>query len=260
MAAPAIVLVNTQMPENIGAAARAMMNFGLNELRLVAPREPFPNKRAYDLAGNASAILDNAKLFDSTQEAVADRERVYASTARPREMVKPVYTPAEATTLMVQENIKAAILFGPERTGLSNEDTTIADGIITIPTAELASLNIAQSVVVIAYQYLQTEILSRERGGVLHDDLAGEISQSEIGGGAPPSISLNNKSPFVSKEELQGFLNRLEHKLDDADFWNVPEKKQKMWMNLQNIFTRANLTEQEVRTLQGVIRDLNKKP
>lgn len=240
MLTPAIVLVNTQLPENIGATARAMMNFGLGELRLVAPREIFPNKRAYELAGNASSVLDNARLFPTTRDAVADMERVYAATARQREMVKPVYTPYEATTRILQDNLKTAILFGPERTGLSNEDTTIADGIITIPTASaLSSLNIAQSVVVIAYQWLQSGMA----GGVPADNIP---------------FNLNNKSPFASKEELQGFFERLERKLDDVDFWNVPEKKQKMWMNLQNIFTRANLTEQEVRTLHGVIRDLNK--
>ncbi len=233
-ATPSIVLVNTQLPENIGAAARAMMNFGLQELRLVAPREEFPNKRAYDLAAHAAPILDNARIFSTTAEAVADCKRVYASTARSREMVKTVYTPLEAAHRMADEHVSTAILFGPERTGLTNEDVSIADSIITVPTAsDLSSLNIAQSVVVVAYQWFQTTC------------------------NLPLAAShLHHKSEFATKEELQGFFYHLERRLDAADFWKVAEKKPKMWMNLQNIFTRASLTEQEVRTLHGVIAAL----
>lgn len=207
-----------------------MMNFGLSELRLVAPREEFPSKRAYDLAAHASSILDNAKVFATTREAVADMERIYASTARSREMVKPIYVPSEAANRIAKGNLRTAILFGPERTGLTNEDVTIADSIISIPTAELASLNIAQSVVVIAYELFRN---------TCNLQLA--------------TCNLNNKSEFATKEELQGFFDHLERRLDGVDFWKVAEKKPKMWMNLQNIFTRANLTEQEVRTLHGVI-------
>jgi tRNA/rRNA methyltransferase len=216
------------LPENIGAAARAMKNFGLQDLRIVAPREEFPNKRAYDLAGHAAEILDNAKVFEVTRDAVADVKMVYAATARPREMVKPVFAPQEATVKMVEEQLETAILFGPERTGLTNEDVTLADRIITIPTAELASLNIAQSVVVITYQWFQCLNL------------------------APESFT-PIKSELASKKELQGFFDHLERRLDEVDFWKVDEKKPKMWMNLQNIFQRANLTEQEVRSLHGVI-------
>jgi tRNA/rRNA methyltransferase len=134
---------------------------------------------------------------------------------------------------MAKEDIPTAILFGPERTGLTNEDVTLADGIITIPTAELASINVAQSVVIIAYQWFQA-------------------NQQQDNSG------LSAKSPFASKKELQGFFDHLERKLDEVDFWKVYEKKNKMWMNLQNIFTRTNLTEQEVRTLHGVIAELSK--
>lgn len=234
MSAPAIILVNTQMPENIGAAARAMLNFGLKRLILVAPREPFPNKRAYDLAGSAANILDEATVFEHTKEAVAGFARIYASTARNREMVKPVYTPAQAAGLIEKDSIPAAILFGPERTGLTNDDSAIADGIITIPTSsEFSSLNIAQSVVVIGYQWFQV------------------AQQTSL----LPEL-LNNKSEFASKGEIQGFLDHLERRLDKADFWKVPQKKQKMWINLQNMFARNQLTEQEVRSLHGVIASL----
>jgi tRNA/rRNA methyltransferase len=236
-----IVLVNTQMPENIGAAARAMMNFGLTDLRLVAPREAWPDKRAYDLAGHAAPVLDGARVFATTREAIADGSRVYAATARSREMVKPILAPQQAAERIREENLPAAILFGPERTGLTNDDVTIADAIITIPTAtELASLNIAQSVVVMAYEWFHP---------------SGE-GQATTGPDASP---VAHKSPFATKGELQVFFDHLERELDAVDFWKVADKKPKMWLNLRNIFARASLTEQEVRTLHGVIAELREK-
>lgn len=243
MNSPCIILVQTQLPENIGAAARAMMNFGLDEMRLVAPRDGWPNQRAYDLAGHAGPVLDKARVFPTLAEAVADRKRIYAATARSREMVKPVFTPHEAMNHMKTEAEEAvAFLFGPERTGLSNDDVTIADAIITIPTAsELTSLNVGQSVVVLAYEWYQ-------RFG------------AAAGGGTtgPEASPVSDKRPPADKRELQGFLDRLERELDAVDFWKVDEKKPKMWLNLRNIFTRNNLTEQEVRTLHGVLAELKR--
>jgi len=234
------------MPENIGAAARAMMNFGLNELRLVAPREAWPNQRAYDLAGHAAPILDNARLFATTKEAVADKEYVYAATARSREMVKPVFLPGDGMKQMHARALPSAILFGPERTGLTNDDVTLADAIITIPTAtELASINIAQSVVVLAYQWFAE-----------HPACDGTPETRTTGPLASPIV---HKSEFATKAELQTFFDHLERALDDADFWKVAEKKPKMWLNLRNVFTRASLTEQEVRSLHGVVAALKGK-
>lgn len=242
MTSPSIILVQTQMPENIGAAARAMMNFGLNDMRLVAPRDGWPNSRAYDLAGHAAPILDNARVFASLNEAVADRKRVYAATARAREMVKPVFTPAEAMEKMQAEE-DVALVFGPERTGLANDDVAIADAIITIPTAsDLTSLNVGQSVVVLAYEWYQ-----RAGGGGQGSGTTG-----------PEASAIGEKKPLADKRELQGFLDRLERELDAVDFWKVDEKKPKMWLNLRNIFTRNDLTEQEVRTLHGVMAELIK--
>jgi tRNA/rRNA methyltransferase len=254
---PVVILVNTQLPENIGAAARAMKNFGLSELRLVAPRDAFPNKRAYDLAAHAADIIDSAKIFATTREAVADLERVYASTARPREMVKTVYSPQKAVVLMEEEKLPTGILFGPERTGLTNDDVALCDAIITIPTAEMASLNIAQSVVVLAYEWFRM-------GGTLppsalHADSPAGSSYRTPPGDHANAGNLVHKSEFASKEELQGFFDHLERRLDEKDFWKVSEKKQKMWLNLQNIFARASLTEQEVRTLHGVIASLGEE-
>jgi tRNA/rRNA methyltransferase len=242
--APSIVLINTQLAENIGAAARAMMNFGFDDLRLVAPRDGWPNQRAYDLAGHGAPLLDNAKLYATTRDAVADCSRVYAATARAREMVKPVFTPAEATFKMKEELSQTAILFGPERTGLTNDDVTLADAIITIPTApSLASINIAQSVVVLAYQWFQ--------------DMGVKNNKPKTTG--PHSSPIAHRSEFANKEEIQNFFDQLEQSLDAADFWKVATKKPKMWLNLRNVFTRAHLTEQEVRSLHGVIAALKGK-
>lgn len=247
---PCVILVNTQLPENIGAAARAMMNFGLGELRLVSPREAWPHERAYDLAGSASAILDNAKMYPTLKEAVADRLYVYAATARGREMIKPVFTPQDAMQHMNGQD-KVALLFGPERTGLSNDDLAIADAIITIPTAPtLASLNVGQSVVVLAYEWYQAF------GELDNARKRGSVPLQQRGTTGPESSSLGEKNPPATKQELQGFLDRLERELDAVDFWKVDDKKPKMWLNLRNIFTRNELTEQEVRTLHGVMAEL----
>lgn len=241
---PCVVLVRTQLPENIGAAARAMMNFGLRDMRLVSPRDGWPNSRAYELAGHASPILDAAQVFPVLPEAVADCRHVYAATARSREMVKPVYSPSEAMQRPhMAEEEQVAFMFGPERTGLANEDVALADAIITIPTSpSLASLNVGQSVVVLAYEWFQ------QRGE--RQDVPVTTSKE-----ASPT---GQKRPLAEKRELQGFLDRLERELDDVDFWKVDEKKPKMWLNLQNIFTRAQLTEQEVRTLHGVIAEIKR--
>lgn len=238
--APAVILVNTQMPENIGASARACMNFGLSDLRLVAPRDEWPNKRAYDLAGHASPILDAAKVYATARDAVKDFGRVYAATARSREMIKPALSPVEAMERIRDEAVPTAILFGPERTGLTNEDVALADAIITIPTADaLSSLNIGQSVVVMAYQWIVA--LGRQAGN---------------GTTGPEASQQTKRSTPATKETLNVFYDHLERLLDEVDFWKVDDKKQKMWLNLRSIFARNDLTEQEVRSLHGVIASL----
>ena len=274
---PSIILVNTQLGENIGAAARAMANFGLSDLRLVAPKAGWPNERAYDMASTGSEVLDSAKLYATTQEAVSDLQYVYATTARPREMKKPVHLPQDACENVhakQAEGLRVGLLFGPERTGLTNEDSVFADAFITIPTApEASSLNIAQSVVVMAYQFAvcssQLAVKEdRESDKIPPLPLRGEGAIScQLTTHAPslqaancqPSTSPTNpdkRSPLATRAEIQGFFDQLEAGLDEADFWKVDNKKPIMWQNLRSLFIRSQLSEQEVRTLRGMVRAL----
>jgi tRNA/rRNA methyltransferase len=235
--APVIILVRPQMAETIGAAARAMSNFGLTDLRLVAPRVGangggWPHGKALDMAAGAEHLVRDAKLFDTLPEALADIHIAYASTARPRDMAKRVLTP-EAGAAELQGEVSAgrrcAILFGPERTGLENDDLVLADAIITIPTGgDNFSLNLAQAVVVLAYCW-------------------------HSAGFTPPAESAQ---PIAEKAALQGFFDQLEHYLDHVDHFRTADKKPLMWRNIQTIFTRTRMSAQEIQSLRGVIRAL----
>ena len=232
---PAIVLVAPQLGENIGMVARAMANFGLRELRLVAPRDGWPNDKARASASGADWVIDDARVFDTTAEAVADLGLVLATTARPREMAKPVLNPEAAATRLaarVDAGETAGILFGGERSGLDNDDVAQADAIITFPTApEFASLNLAQSVLLLGYEWFRTR---GEHGGRPR--------------AAPP--------PLAAKADQQRLFEHLESELDAAGFLFPPEKRPVMVRNLRTIFQKAELTDQEVRSLRGVIRAL----
>lgn len=228
---PIIILVKPQMGENIGAAARVMSNFGLSELRIVAPRDGWPNFQASAMAVHATPIIDAAKIYPSTEEAVADLEMVYATCCRMRDMQKPVLTPRE---LMPQLNphIRTGILFGPERTGLENPDMTRAAAHIYIPVnPEYQSLNLAQAVAVVAYEWFTTQY-------------------------APSS---DPSEPPANQAELDGMFSHLEQLLTQANFYQVPHKKPKMDQNIRNIFARNALTHQEVQTLRGIFRTLAQK-
>lgn len=229
---PAMILVDPQMGENIGAAARVMKNFGVSDLRLVRPRDGWPNPKAIDMAKHASDVIENAKIFETTQEAVADLTYVGATSARMRDMVKPLYTPRQATEYLVKE-AKTGILFGPERMGLCNEDIVLADCLVTIPVSEeYPSINLAQSVAIISYEWKVWQ----------------DVQPAPL---KPP------QSPMAPKSELIGLFEHLEGCLDAKGFYAVPEKRPKMVQNLRNIFQRSGLSEQEVRTLRGVIRCLD---
>ncbi|MBM3617607.1 MAG: RNA methyltransferase [Alphaproteobacteria bacterium] len=245
MTHPAIILVNPQMGENIGAVARAMMNFGLRDLRIVAPRDGWPNPAADAMAAHGLPIIESAKLYATTREAVADLHYVYASTARDRRIHKPQLSPREAS----QDGVSRAragqnigILYGPERSGLENEDIALAHAILTIPTDEkYSSLNIAQSAVVIAYEWWVA--------GLTGD---GSSDSQEANHGA------KKDSLPATGEQVDLFFGHLEAALDRTNFFKLDEKKPHMWRNLRSTFLRAELSEQEVHTLRGMLSALEK--
>lgn len=235
---PAIILVQPTLGENIGAAARAMMNFGLSDMRLVQPKGDWPNQKAINTASGAERILEQATLFESTEAAVADLQRLYATTARVRDMEKPVLAP-RALASTVRDNAAAGersgILFGREAKGLHNEDIAISDAIVMVPVSpEHPSLNLGQAVLLIGYEWYL--------GG--DPAMIAEVTRK---GGQP-----------ATREELIGFFEHLEHELIACGFLFPPEKRPRMIRNIRNIFTRAGLSDQEVKTLRGVVAGLTR--
>ena len=238
MSAPIFILVEPQMPENIGGAARAMWNFGLERLRLVAPREGWPNPKAVAMASGAGRLLDHARHFETTAEAVADLTHLYATTARPRGMTKRVIAPEEAAAEM-RERIAAGervgVLFGRERTGLETADIVRANTIVTVPVnPDFPSLNLAQCVLLLGYEW-------RKQGG-------------------EPTRAVAPDTSAASHEKVVGMLSHLVEELDSVRFFFPEAKRETMLANLRSLFHRAPLTDQDVRTLRGVIRALASKP
>ena len=236
--APVFVLVEPQMGENIGAAARAMLNFGISCLRLVRPRDGWPNPKAGAMASGASIIIDETTVFDSLDAALADCQYVTATTARPRELPTPVCPPDEAARELrrrIAAGERCAVLFGGERNGLASDDVARADAIITIPVnPAFASINLSQAALVVAYEW--------GRSG------AYETFDS----------TLETKTP-ASREDLARFSDRLEAALDAAGYFFPPEKRPGMARNLRAAFARAGFTEGEIRTLHGVVKALARK-
>lgn len=236
---PAIILVRPQMGENIGSAARVMANFSLSDLRIVAPRDGWPNEKARHLASGATEIIDNARVFSSTAEAIADLSFLLATSARERDMVKPVFAPKFAIAEIINEQKNGAacgILFGAERTGLENSDVVLADALVTVPvSADYASLNLAQAVAILAYEYFS----ATENFSEMREDFG--------------------RSSLAKREDLLGLFSHLEHELDRCDFFKVPTKREKMLQNLRNFILRARLSDQDVRTFRGIIRALVEK-
>ena len=251
MKKPTILLIRPQMGENIGAAARAMANFGLGELRLVAPRDGWPNPKAADTAGKALNIIDDASVHETVGDALADCQFVLATTARERAMNLPVMEVREAMLELharASRGQKCAVLFGPERTGLENEDMALADAVVTIPVApEYASLNVGQAVVVVAYEwFMGIEELKNWR---IEEMPSAEDSSI-------PQFVNSPIHPTATRAQLEGLLGQLEAALDDANFWRVPEKKEVMWRNIRATLVRAGLTEQEIATWRGLLKAL----
>jgi tRNA/rRNA methyltransferase len=225
---PIFVLVKPQMGENIGATARAMHNFGIKELRIVAPRDGWPNPKALDMAANAKEITEKAEIFDDLESAIADCQYVLATSARRRDINKPGYAPEQATQ---QQKGKTAILFGPERSGLTNEDVALADALIHIPVSpDNPSLNIAQAAVIIAYNWFQAEVIE----------------------------NIEEMQDLADKEALHGMFDHLEQSLDKSGFFKTNELKSTMWRNIRAMFQRAELSPQEVQTLRGIISALTR--
>ncbi|MDF1874047.1 RNA methyltransferase [Vannielia sp.] len=229
---PVFVLVRPQMGENIGSAARAMWNFGLDRMRLVSPRDGWPNSRATALASGAGRVLDGAELHESVAEAVGDCTTVYATTARSRDLTKPVLTPAEAMAdarARVASGERVAVMFGPERAGLENEDVARATHIITVPVnPEFFSLNLAQAVLLNAYEWGREEM--------------------------PQGQSLD--APAASVIEVEKLADRYEQSLEDAGFFFPPEKAQGMKVVLRNMWSRLGLTRGDVQMLHGALKQL----
>lgn len=237
--APLFVLVEPQMGENIGAAARAMLNFGISGLRLVNPRDGWPNERAGAMAAGASIVIDQARVFATTREGLADCNYVLATTARPREAFLPVLDPAEAAAALkarIDRGERCAVMFGGERAGLSNEDVMRADAIVSIPVnPAFASLNLGQAALIVGYEWAQAD------------------------GRAPPPSELDAAAP-APREDFERFFAHLVEELDKTGYFFPEEKRPNMERNLKVAFMRAGLTEGEVRSLRGVIKALTKRP
>jgi tRNA/rRNA methyltransferase len=232
---PTIILVEPQLAENIGMAARAMANFGLSELRLVAPKNGWPKKGAHSAASGATHVLEAAKLYPTARDAVADLHFVFATTARERGQMKRVFGP-EAAMREARERLGAGqdvgILFGRERTGLENDEVSLADAIVTFPVdPRFSSLNLAQAVLLVSYEW------------------------HKLASGGSLPFSGDRRSPPALRDTVLSFFDYLETELDAANFY-PPDKRPTMTRNMRDIFHRLELTEQDVRTLRGAIRAL----
>jgi tRNA/rRNA methyltransferase len=233
---PVVVLVEPQLGENIGSTARAMANFGLSRLRLVQPRQAWPNEKARVMASGADRILDGAMLYDDLGSAIADCSFVLATTARAHDQAKPVVGATEAAAEMaprVEAGETVAILFGRERNGLENDEVALADRIVTLPVnPAFASLNLAQAVIIVAYEWFK------------------QRSAAKL------PFAMPQKSAPAPKEQLLAFFATVERELEKVEFFRPPDKRATMQINLRNIFTRMQPTRQDIQTLHGVIMSI----
>lgn len=232
--APAIILVRPQLGMNIGMAARAMANFALDDLRLVSPRDGWPNPDAGPAAAGADHVLESARLAESPAEALADCQLTFATTVRPRDMPKPVVTPREAAAMIragAARGLKAGILFGPERSGLTADDLAPVSTIITCPVNPgFGSLNLAQAVLLMGYEWFQSDAAPRPAAAPL---------------------------PPAPHGEVAGLIAHLETALENAGYFHVPDRTPATKRSLAQLLTRPAFTSEEVRTLRGIIRALS---
>jgi tRNA/rRNA methyltransferase len=232
MTPPAIILSQPQMGENVGAAARAMKNFGLKELVLIAPKMEWPNDKAQMLASGSGDILEAAKIFPTAAEALAPYQLVLATTARDRDVVKDIHTPEAAARRLRAasvQGVRTAILFGGERAGLDNDEMSLCDAVITIPTADFWSLNLGQAVLLLGYEWLKSA-------------------------DATPAVRTRDSvAKPATREDLTGLFEHLEQELDAAEFLFPPAKRETMVRNIRAMIMRSRLNDQEVRTIRGMI-------
>lgn len=236
---PAVILCEPQLGENIGTAARAMANFGLWDLRLVRPRDGWPNEKAVAAASRADHVIERVRVFETLEEAIADLTLVLATTARSRDLQKEVIGPDEAARRMAAQvglGKGVGLLFGREKWGLLNEEVALADTIVTLPVEPaFASLNIAQAVLLMAYEWRR---------------------HSELGDKLPFSDAMADVAP---REELLGLFGHLESTLDGSGFFTAPDKRPTVINNLRTMLERGKFTSQEIRTLRGVISSIDRR-
>jgi tRNA/rRNA methyltransferase len=246
---PAIVLMEPQLGENIGFAARAMANFGLRDLRLVAPRDDWPNDKANAAAAVAEPIVEGAKVYPSLKAALADLHYVVATTARPREMVKEVLSPETAAAVLrgrAAAGERTGVMFGGERNGLDNDAIALADAVLTAPVdPAFASLSLPQAVLLFAYEWLK----SGEQTAL------GRVTSFD--GPAQEGIAAPDTRP-ATRQELFDLFAHLEGALDEAGFLRPPEKKPNMTRSIRNMFHRMQATDQDVRTWRGIVSALTR--
>jgi TrmH family RNA methyltransferase len=233
---PVVILVRPQLADNIGACARAMANGGLFHMRLVAPRDGWPQEKAWRTASGADRLLDAATVHATVADAVADLHHVFATCPRPRHIVKPLLTARGAAAelrVIADRGLRAGLLFGPERAGLDNDDMAQADTLVRFPlNPDFMSLNLAQAVMVMAYEWWTAA------------------------DGTPPRALVTHESPVATKARLENFLLHLVDQLDACGFLRNLPKRPGMIRNLRHLFQRGEVTDQELRTLHGVVTEL----
>jgi tRNA/rRNA methyltransferase len=228
---PVIVLVRPQLGQNIGKAARAMLNFGLTEMRLVAPRDGWPNPDAGPSASGADIVLEQAQVFETVEAAIADCSQVYASTVRRRDLVMPVLKPEEMASQIAASAERSAILFGPERSGLETEDVALANAIVTVPiNPDFGSLNLAQAVILLAYEWSRQSALAQ-----------------------PPAKDLEAPAPHG---ETEGLIRQLDEELVAKGYFHPPSRTQATRNTIRTIFTKTGWSSREVKAVRGIIRAL----
>jgi tRNA/rRNA methyltransferase len=228
---PVFVLVRPQLGQNIGKAARAMLNFGLTEMRLVSPRDGWPNPDAGPAASGADSVLERAQVFDTAKAAIADCSQVFASTVRRRDLVVPVLRPEEMAEQIARSSQRSAIVFGPERSGLETEEVALAKAIVTVPiNPEFGSLNLAQAVILLAYEWSRRSDLAQ-----------------------PPAKELEPPAP---QRELEGLIGQLNDELDRKGYFHPPSRTEATRNTLRTIFTKTGWSSREVKAIRGIVRAL----